>query len=148
MWITLRSRLISVDIKGVDEMKREYVKPVMMGEAFVANEYVAACYHGVCNISGYVFTDTNGNGVYDAGIDKYKYYNTACNHDYWIQGQNSELPAKNAFVFQRIQYNDNNTFWDDSDDYWGGVGNPTPVWNFDETHTTTTMDLQNRPNHS
>ena len=120
-------------------MKREYVKPVMMGEAFVANEYVAACYHGVCNISGYVFTDNNGNGVYDAGIDKYKYYNTACNHDYWIRGQNSELPAKNAFVFQDRQW---------SLFYWEGVGDPTPVWNFDDTHTTTTMDLQNRPNHS
>lgn len=144
----MRSRLISVDIKGVDEMKREYVKPVMMGEAFVANEYVAACYHGVCNISGYVFTDNNRNGVYDARIDTYKYTNTACNRDYWIQGQNSELPEKNAFVFQDVQRNDNGTPYYWGDDYLEGVGDPTPVWNFDSTHTTTTMDLQNRPNHS
>ena len=31
-------------------MKREYVKPVMMGEAFVANEYVAACWGVGCAV--------------------------------------------------------------------------------------------------
>ncbi len=29
-------------------MKREYVKPVMEGEAFVANEYIAACWTVSC----------------------------------------------------------------------------------------------------
>lgn len=133
-------------------MKREYVKPVMQGEAFVANEYVAACYHGVCNISGYVFTDTNGNGTYDPGIDEYKYPNTACNQDYWITGQDATLPAKNAFVFQDAGYE---TVWVTGS--WGiqypkevlvGKGSPVPVWNFDNFHTTTSMDMDNRPNHS
>ena len=30
-------------------MKKEYVKPVIESEEFVANEYVAACYKIVCN---------------------------------------------------------------------------------------------------
>lgn len=38
-------------------MKKEYVKPVMEGEAFVANEYVATCYTIICdNNCGYVET--------------------------------------------------------------------------------------------
>ena len=83
-------------------MKKGYVRPIMVRESFVADEYVAACYHGVCNISGYVFTDTNGNGMYDETVDEYKYYNKRCGHDYWIQGQNSTLPDRNAFIFSSI----------------------------------------------
>lgn len=43
-------------------MKREYVKPVMMGEAFVANEYVASCYKINCNVpgTGYLWAESNG----------------------------------------------------------------------------------------
>lgn len=49
-------------------MKREYVKPVMQGEAFVANEYVAACWKINCNVpDGYGYQDNNGNGQYDRG---------------------------------------------------------------------------------
>lgn len=129
-------------------MKKEYVRPTMVGEEFVANEYVAACFHGVCNISGYVFTDSNGDGEYQAGIDSYKYRNKACGHDYWVQGQDATLPAQNAFVFQERSKNDNGTPYYWRDDYWEGVGEPTRVWNFDDEHTTTTMDIQNRPNHS
>ena len=52
-------------------MKREYVKPVMMGEAFVANEYVAACYKIACNVpTGFGFVDNNGNKQYDLGETK------------------------------------------------------------------------------
>lgn len=143
-------------------MKKGYVRPIMVRESFVADEYVAACYHGVCNISGYVFTDTNGNGIYDETVDEYKYYNSSCDHDYWIQGQNSTLPPKNAFIFsstKEIQTGTKevtvpNIFTGE----WEtieipimktvGSGTATPVWNFDSTHTTTSMDLQNRPNHS
>lgn len=127
---------------------REYVKPMMDSEVFVANEYVSACYHGVCNISGYVFNDTNGDGQYKAGVDKYNYYNTACNHDYWIEGSEAKLPDRNAFVFESRRKNDNGTPLWLFDDYWEGVGEPIPAWNFDREHTTTMMDLQNRPNHS
>lgn len=53
-------------------MKREYVKPVMMGEAFVANEYVAACYHVHCITPNNnakmkaLYNDSNGNGQLDS----------------------------------------------------------------------------------
>lgn len=36
------------DYVGVNEMKKTYVKPVMEGEAFVANEYIAACWTVSC----------------------------------------------------------------------------------------------------
>lgn len=48
---------------------------MLQTEVFEANEYIAACYTGVCDISGEVFLDSNGNGVYDRGIDSRKYYN-------------------------------------------------------------------------
>lgn len=51
-------------------MKRAYVRPTMVGERFVANEYVAACgdsgtvYNFVCNagegVPGEVYQETNG----------------------------------------------------------------------------------------
>ena len=126
---------------------KNYVKPMMESEVFAANEYITACYHGVCNISGYVFNDTNGNGEYDPGVDEYNYYNTACNHDYWIEGQDAQLPPKNAFVFSDRDWNDGE-WWNPFHGYWEGVGEPTPAWNFDRVHTTTSMDLENRPNHS
>ena len=48
---------------------------------------------------------------------------------YSITGQNSVMPAKNAFVVD-----------------W--FGNATPVWNFDDYHVTTTLTQNERPNHS
>lgn len=128
--------------------RRVWIRPFTEVQKFEANEYVAACYHGVCNISGHVFTDTNGNGQYDPGVDRYKYYNTACNHEYWIEGQDAKLPKQNAFVFYETKRNDNGTPLWILDDYLEGVGTPVLVWNFDQEHTTTTMDQDKRPNHS
>ena len=134
-------------------MKKSYESPRAYVEEFTPNEYVAACYHGVCNITGYVFNDTNGNGQYDPGIDKYNYYNTKCNHDYWIEGQDAELPKQNAFVFnsmewERVQVGTGLFGRPIYDYYYVGKGDAIPAWNFDKTHTTTQMDLENRPNHS
>ena len=128
--------------------RKVWRRPLTKVQKFEANEYVAACYHGVCNISGYVFNDTNGNGQYDPGADRYNYYNTACNHDYWIEGQEAELPNKNAFVFQDREWVSDPKWWDWFYGYYVGVGDPTPAWNFDQVHTTTQMDLEERPNHS
>lgn len=102
---------------------------MLQTEVFEANEYIAACYTGVCDISGEVFSDSNGNGVYDRGIDSRKYYNEACGQQYSITGQDSVMPTKNAFVVD-----------------W--FGNATPVWNFDDYHVTTTLTQNERPNHS
>ena len=131
---------------------KNYVRPMMESEAFAANEYITACYHGVCNIDGHVFNDTNGNGQYDPGVDRYNYYNTACDHDYWIEGADAQLPDRNAFVFQKIDFERVQTgsiFGIPTYDWVrGGVGEPVRAWNFDQDHTTTSMDLENRPNHS
>lgn len=54
--------------------------------------------HGRVRYFGEVFLDSNGNGVYDRGIDSRKYYNEACGQQYSITGQDSVMPAKNAFV--------------------------------------------------
>lgn len=49
-------------------MKRAYVRPTMVGERFVANEYVAACWKINCNVpDGYGYIDKNGNGWLDFG---------------------------------------------------------------------------------
>lgn len=134
--------------------RKVWRRPLTKVQKFEANEYVAACYHGVCNISGYVFNDTNGNGQYDPGADRYNYYNTACNHDYWIEGQEAELPSQNAFVFQdttweRVQVGETPIFGIPIFDWVEvGVGDPVSAWNFDRVHTTTQMDLEERPNHS
>lgn len=128
--------------------RKVWRRPLTKVQKFEANEYVAACYHGVCNISGYVFNDTNGNGQYDPDVDRYNYYNTACNHDYWIEGQEAELPNKNAFVFQDREWVSDPQWWNLLYGYYVGVGDPTPAWNFDQVHTTTQMDLEERPNHS
>lgn len=49
-------------------MKRAYVRPTMVGERFVANEYVAACWKINCNVPlGYGYIDNNGNKKFDRG---------------------------------------------------------------------------------
>ena len=56
-------------------MKKEYVRPMMISEAFVANEYVATCYSGVCDVNCdkfYIWDDKNSNGKYDSGESGHK----------------------------------------------------------------------------
>lgn len=59
-------------------MKRAYVRPTMVGERFVANEYVAACgdteygkYKFTCDagggVSGYVYRESNGKPGFQKG---------------------------------------------------------------------------------
>lgn len=62
-------------------MKRAYVRPTMVGERFVANEYVAACgdsgkvYKFECNagggVPGNVYQETNG----ESGLQRGKVTN-------------------------------------------------------------------------
>lgn len=48
-------------------MKRAYVRPTMVGERFVANEYVAAC--GDTEYGKYKFTCDAGGGVSEMYIE-------------------------------------------------------------------------------
>lgn len=61
-------------------MKRAYVRPTMVGERFVANEYVAACgdteygkYKFTCDagggVSGDVYRESNGKSGFQKGYD-------------------------------------------------------------------------------
>lgn len=136
-------------------MKREYVKPMMNGERFVANEYVAACWKGECNISGYVYLDTNGNGVYDEGVDKYSYRNTACQAPCEFTGVDNGISSAsdlhNAFVVgkhTKYVYN--------PDKWWGQGGydaievtETTNVFNWDDhVATIDSISRHEKPNHS
>lgn len=85
-------------------MKRAYVRPTMVGERFVANEYVAACgdkgtiYKFECNAGDKglkdfpyaVYVDSNNNGKYDKR-DRYLNNYHAC-------GKTHEASAKDGFL--------------------------------------------------
>ena len=64
------------------------------------------------------------------------------------------MPAKNAFVFQGtdrewMQVGETPVLGIPIYDWVTvGAGDAVSVWNFDRVHTTTQMDLENRPNHS
>lgn len=85
-------------------MKRAYVRPTMVGERFVANEYVAACgaggtvYKFECNAGDknlllfpyIVYDDSNKNGKYDEN-DEYLGTYHAC-------GESHEASSKDKFL--------------------------------------------------
>ena len=128
-------------------MKKAYVKPSMESEAFVPNEYITAChndvsYVGKCDITGYVFNDTNGNGVYDAGIDEYDYKNTACDERY----ESSVQPHVNAFVFSERRWVDGGRL---ERGHYEGVGTSTGVFHYQsydwwstDNHVTANIDTR------
>lgn len=73
-------------------MKRAYVRPTMVGERFVANEYVAACgdteygkYKFTCNagggVSGDVYRESNGKPGFQKGYSLFGY-----GGDEWLGG--------------------------------------------------------------
>lgn len=131
---------------------KQYYPPLLTVEKFIPNEYVAACndtdyWEGKCDWSGYIFTDTNGNGVYDAGVDKYKYYNTACSSTF----RTNEEPHVNAFGFSRAEQKwqkSDGTFcterhWHDNYDetlVTVGVGTAVSGYNFNDIHFNTNID--------
>lgn len=124
-------------------MKMKWEEPRIEVQKFIPNEYVAACYYGKCNISGKVYMDTNHNGQYDERIDQYKYYNTACEHNFSVTGQDSPQPQANAFVVDRE--------WVSEDLFQGHwETTATPVYNFDNVHVATMDSIRTheRPNHS
>ena len=86
---------------------KNYVKPMMESEAFVANEYIAACYRIKCTTPQrnstfyYLYDDSNDNGKWDSS-DRLLYSNrwggfSGCNqwHDGVIQ---DNPPEENGFV--------------------------------------------------
>ena len=127
---------------------KNYVKPMMECEVFAANEYIAACFYGLCDTSGYVFEDNNSNGVIDSG-DDYIYVNEACNSPYYQTGLDTPKPNTNVLVFDRDQVR------------WIGIpflggtyevkddqkDKGTRGWHWQD-HVTTHLVDNDRPNHS
>lgn len=69
--IILRS-VSNIFIHGGNVMKKEYIKPIIEGEEFIANEYVAACWTVWCNVPyGYAYFEKNGVEGYQKGEDEY-----------------------------------------------------------------------------
>lgn len=79
-------------------MRREYVKPVMQSEEFVANEYVAACWKMKCNVPyGFGYYELNGVDGYQKDGDKYIAGGAAgCDEDYVAHGITTLEPTANA----------------------------------------------------
>ena len=80
-------------------MRREYVKPVMQSEEFVANEYVAACWKMKCNVPyGFGYYEKNGVTGYQEGQDQYIAGGAkGCNEDYVAHGITTSEPTANAW---------------------------------------------------
>lgn len=80
-------------------MKRAYVRPTMVGERFVANEYVAACWKIECNVpTGYGYIDNNGNGQFDPGDERLTPYDASGCGKYHtgVKGVPDDGPKANA----------------------------------------------------
>ena len=121
-------------------MKRAYVRPTMVGERFVANEYVAACgeenkvYKFTCDAPGgwlYYYPESDGmvDGVHN-GNDERKFiggYNPC--------GKKHEASATNDFYDGFVDYN-----WNGKQDSGEGV----IVWRGQRNnngHATTNLNM-------
>lgn len=141
-------------------MRKEYVKPIMQGEYFAANEYVSACWYGQCNVSGKVYVDSNGNRKYDDGVDSYKYTNDACKEQFEITGIDNGFDEAgqlvNAFVVGEhskwVQTGYVEIFGHKvPTGEWVTETEVTPVYHFGTQHVSTIDSIQKdkqRPNHS
>lgn len=121
--------------------KKVYEKPMLISEAFISNEYVAACqyqssYVGYCDISGPVYLDTNRNGKFDPGVINGddvlpQYINTACGKKY----ESEKKPEINAFVVSGLEWVPESLIsghWK-----WDSL---TPVFNYNNVHVTQHID--------
>lgn len=122
-------------------MKRTYVRPTMVGERFVANEYVAACgeggtvYEFECNAPEgmlYYYPDSDGeiNGKYTGNglsIRAGSYHPCGAKH---------KANATDDFYDGFVDYN-NNRKCDDGEGiiFWPGTG----WWNYG--HATKNLDM-------
>lgn len=89
-------------------MKRAYVRPTMVGERFVANEYVAACgdteygkYKFTCDagggVSGDVYRESNGKPGFQKGYALFGYGGDECLGGYHACGTTHEANTTDDF---------------------------------------------------
>ncbi|MDD6079243.1 MAG: hypothetical protein PUC85_03585 [bacterium] len=127
--------------------KKVYEKPMLISEAFISNEYVAACqnpssYVGYCDISGDVYLDTNENGIFDPGGKNGdsvwpRYTNTACGEKY----ESTIKPKVNAFVVtglkRELKFDPQHPLDTHYECTWN---TETPVFNYNNVHVTQKID--------
>ena len=88
-------------------MKSVYVKPVMISEQFLPNEYVAACgesnkvYKFICDANsgglfdgGYVYIESNG----EPNLQRYGTNSDTFRSPYYPCSETHEAPTKDAFL--------------------------------------------------
>lgn len=123
-------------------MKRAYVRPTMVGERFVANEYVAACgdngtvYNFVCNAG----EKSKKYNVYykDGNRKKFIASNNLLDgaqfFDYHPCGATHEANAKDKFI---------NGYIDDQSTWWKDEAIPVVIWtnNGTDVHCTENLEI-------
>lgn len=81
-------------------MRKEYVKPSITSEEFVANEYIAACWNIKCNVPyGYGYIEKNGIPGYQSGLwngDPFIVEGRGCGTMHEANGIDAAGPAANA----------------------------------------------------
>lgn len=103
-------------MKGRYIMKKTYVKPAIVGEKFIANEYVAACYKIKCttpnnNESYSALYNDDGDGIFDSQKDTLVYKSSFHGCGNWHKGViRDSAPTANGFVTREIRVG--GTFWD------------------------------------
>lgn len=119
-------------------MRKEYVKPSITSEEFVANEYIAACWNIRCNVPyGYGYYETNGKPGYQSD-DVYIAGGSGCKKMHEARGIDAAGPAANAM-------------WQPTDVFGKKVGDPYGVFYFkakgdhwgDSNHHFCTLDKVN-----
>lgn len=101
-------------------MRKEYVKPSITSEEFVANEYIAACWNISCNVpSGYGYIEKNGIPGYQSG-DRFVAEGHGCGTKHEAKGIDAAGPAANAMWHS---YRDNKNYevfyFKAKGDHWG-----------------------------
>ena len=121
-------------------MRKEYVKPSITSEEFVANEYIAACWNIKCNVPyGYGYIEKNGIPGYQSGLrngDQYIASGRGCNTVHEAKGIDAAGPAANAM-------------WQPTDSLGMDKGDPYGVFYFkakgqgSSNHNFCTLDAVN-----
>lgn len=75
-------------------MKKKYVKPSINMDVFQANEYIAACFSGKCNVpvspigSFYVmYKESNGTSGYQEEEERIRIINDPCNAEFNVKAE-------------------------------------------------------------
>ena len=78
-------------------MKKKYVKPSIVGEKFIANEYIAACWNISCNVPrGYGYFEKNDREGYQENGDELIASGKGCGTTHVASGIDAAGPSENA----------------------------------------------------